>query len=298
LLQITDQDVLQNFLSDNSREKVLREIALGKIEDPEMLTRIARNEPDLKLLEATLTNIKNTDALLDIAKSAQYKLTRKLIIARADSYWRKDLGLVSVHFNVGQFQTEVRVTVKNNSRDLAYDRLRYTFDFMAGVDPEMAPQFSGTIEPGENEMLSSWLSGDWGSTINDQTVIFLIDATPILPDGAVDLTELGEVPEKASTNQPPVISETAIWKHTTIADGIFGDLRGVTTEIFITATDPDGDVLTYEWQVSNGTLSADRPVASWNRIIENGAVKDGTITVSVDDGNGGHASRTFSSEGQ
>jgi hypothetical protein len=73
-----------------------------------------------------------------------------------------------------------------------------------------------------------------------------------------------------------------------------GVLVGVTTEITIAATDPDGDPLTYSWSVSNGSVTWDGPAALWQRELRNGNVVDGSITVTVADGRGGSASFTYS----
>ncbi|MCD4748464.1 MAG: hypothetical protein K8R59_03745 [Thermoanaerobaculales bacterium] len=294
LSQITSEDTLAEIALAETMDKTLREEAVRHIEDPNVLVQIAKGESNLDMLMTALRRIPDTSSLLEIAGTARYRLTRELLRARIDSHWRRELGLVSVKFNIGTYQTELTVTVTNHGQDKAYTTLRYKLGFMGQIDADRAPELSGTVEPGETETLTAWLSGDWRSTLHDQSVLILLNANPILPGGAVDLTALGEVPTDLGANHAPTIAEQALWKHTTITDQFFGDLKRMTTEVIIHATDPNGDILTYEWSASNGTLDVNRPIASWERVVVDGKAKSGTISVTVDDGRGGRVSRTFS----
>lgn len=296
LSQISDYGVLEKILTLESLDKSLREDTVRKVKNQAVLAKIARDESDQKMLEATLTNLDDPEVLLDVARTARYVLTRRIIIARIDSQWRRDLDLVSVRFNVGRVNTDLKVTVKNHSQDVAYDRLLCKFVSMNGINLNTGLELDGRIEPGKTETLTMSLAGDWGSTITDQSSVIILKANPVLPNKAIDLTASGESADNLEDNHSPIISETAVWKHITTTDGISGDIRGVTTEVFVDATDPDGDVLTYEWSVSNGTFTANRPIATWERPVHNKTVQSGTITVRVDDGRGGHATRTFTSD--
>ena len=79
-------------------------------------------------------------------------------------------------------------------------------------------------------------------------------------------------------NQVPTISGL-IADPATVAPG------GAST-ITCTATDPDGDALTYAWTATGGTISGTGSAVSW---IAPGAEGTYTITVTVDDGKGGTA---------
>lgn len=68
-----------------------------------------------------------------------------------------------------------------------------------------------------------------------------------------------------------------------------GRLIGATTTITILtpATDQDGDAVTYTWSASNGSIAGNGLVGVWTRVIENGRVKKGVVTVIAADGLGG-----------
>lgn len=74
-----------------------------------------------------------------------------------------------------------------------------------------------------------------------------------------------------------------------------GRLVGAVTTITITtpATDQDGDSLTYGWSASNGAITGNGLTATWQRVIESGRVKKGSVTVIASDGRGGSAQVNF-----
>jgi hypothetical protein len=78
-------------------------------------------------------------------------------------------------------------------------------------------------------------------------------------------------------------------------DPTTGFLVGATTTInaLTPAVDPDGDVLTYTWTASNGSITASGLSATWTRVIEFGRPKPGTATVTASDGKGGSAPFDF-----
>jgi hypothetical protein len=295
LLRLTDQGTLADIALSRSADAEQRADAVRRIEDKTLLVRIAKGESRLDVLQAALDQLKDEAQLLDIARTARYALTRRLVIARLDSHWRKELSMASPTAKIGRSQTEIGVTLTNAGRDLAYSGLRYWFPGMQSVDPDKAPSLYGVIEPGTTKTLTEYLSGDWSSFLRGQSALALVAAEPILPGGAMDLTVGGTAAPVAGANHPPAIHEQASWRQTRTSN-LVGDITGMTSEILITAIDPDGDALTYDWSVSNGTVEASRPIAKWLRIVRAGRVEGGRITVTVEDGRGGRATRSFVSE--
>ena len=80
-------------------------------------------------------------------------------------------------------------------------------------------------------------------------------------------------------NNPPVISSL-----TPSAESV---APGGSCTINCTASDPDGDTLTYDWSATGGTITGTAGSASWDAPVAEGTY---TISVSVSDGHGGTAS--------
>ncbi|NJM41957.1 MAG: carboxypeptidase regulatory-like domain-containing protein [Anaerolineae bacterium] len=76
-----------------------------------------------------------------------------------------------------------------------------------------------------------------------------------------------------------------------------GRLTGAVTTIKISsATDADGDTLTYAWSASSGSIievSTDGLTGKWSRVISAGRIQPGTVTIVVSDGRGGTANATL-----
>lgn len=86
-----------------------------------------------------------------------------------------------------------------------------------------------------------------------------------------------------TTNHPPVIdSLTTEWEKLRKAS---------TSTIECTASDPDGDSLSYIWSVDGGNISGEGPFVTW---VAPNAYGIYTITVTVTDGRGGDASESIS----
>jgi YD repeat-containing protein len=94
-------------------------------------------------------------------------------------------------------------------------------------------------------------------------------------------------------NLAPRISDR-VTRTTAFSYDAAGDLVGAKTTIVITATDAEGDPLTYEWAVVTGTISGNGPTAVWNRPISMGRPVPGNVTVTVTDAKGNRSTRTFS----
>jgi hypothetical protein len=70
-------------------------------------------------------------------------------------------------------------------------------------------------------------------------------------------------------------------------------IGAVTTIIGPSATDPDGDQLSYSWSVSNGSIVGNGNTAMWLRLVSSGSEQTGTATLTVSDGRGGIDYHTF-----
>lgn len=86
--------------------------------------------------------------------------------------------------------------------------------------------------------------------------------------------------EKGS-NSDPLIADVVFNPATINANGI--------TNVSVSASDPDGDKLTYTYSVSGGTISNAGPDVQWMLPATAG---EHTLTATADDGNGGQAAKT------
>jgi hypothetical protein len=80
--------------------------------------------------------------------------------------------------------------------------------------------------------------------------------------------------QKIQANRPPVIEQVG---------GPTGWAPSSEGEFSVTATDPDGDTLTYSWLADNGTLKQEGSKATW---ISPAVMGKYQITAIVNDGNG------------
>ena len=128
--------------------------------------------------------------------------------------------------------------------------------------------------------------GAWGSrkaqvNLNDPGDTFTLTATATNPKGtATDSIDLSW-----ECNRPPAITDIVM----------IGDhFVGITYTISVSASDPDGDTLSYNWSVDGGSLSsATGNSVDWTMPATAGNYQ---ITVDADDGNGGTDARTESVE--
>lgn len=91
-------------------------------------------------------------------------------------------------------------------------------------------------------------------------------------------------------NNPPAFAPSALLSsvHTEYTRDSDNKITGaVTTFGSPTATDPDGDVLSYGFSVSTGSIVASPQGGVWTRAISDGAELPGTITITASDGKGG-----------
>lgn len=73
-----------------------------------------------------------------------------------------------------------------------------------------------------------------------------------------------------------------------------GQLAGAVTKIKISpAIDPDGDRLSYSWRATNGSIVGHGLTATWKRLFVSGAVKNGNVMVTANDGRGGTETYTL-----
>ena len=88
---------------------------------------------------------------------------------------------------------------------------------------------------------------------------------------------------KEEENKAPTISSVVVNPATVNANGI--------ATVSVTATDPDGDALTYSYVVSGGSIAGNGASATWTAPAVEGA---NSVTVTVTDGKGGQASSNAS----
>ncbi|PLW96777.1 MAG: hypothetical protein C0591_08065 [Marinilabiliales bacterium] len=88
---------------------------------------------------------------------------------------------------------------------------------------------------------------------------------------------------KDEENKAPTISSVLVNPSTVNANGV--------ATVSVTANDPDGDALTYAYNVSGGAIVGNGASATWTAAAMEGAY---SVTVTVTDGNGGQASSNAS----
>ena len=93
--------------------------------------------------------------------------------------------------------------------------------------------------------------------------------------------------DQPPTDEPPV-------NQSPVVDRLFSDYRSVkratATTIECSASDPDGDELSYAWSATGGSIDGEGAVISWLAPEESGTY---TITVTVADGRGGQATEAI-----
>jgi hypothetical protein len=145
---------------------------------------------------------------------------------------------------------------------------------------------AGTIVAGQGtRRLTVNHKSSGGATITATVTVSnlnLSDCTNLIKDDCSTYIEPGGLP-----NQPPTVGLSADKVDIKVCPGnpALADPRDSIVKLFTTATDPDGDTLTYSYKVSGGKiLEAEGPNAMWR--LSN--VKSGkyTATVTVSDGKG------------
>jgi len=135
--------------------------------------------------------------------------------------------------------------------------------------------------------------GSWGPlktqiNLNSPTDLYTLTATATNSEGtATDslLLSWGCSPVTRDANNDPIVYDINIVGGTPLywPESKYG--------IYAVASDPDGDNLTYEWSVSGGsTEDTNNNPAAWNTPDTGGTY---TITVTINDGNGGIANKTI-----
>jgi hypothetical protein len=107
------------------------------------------------------------------------------------------------------------------------------------------------------------------------------DVTVTVTDGAGG-EAMGQVTITVRANEPPYI-------YSLVADADWTTPSG-SLQVTCNATDPDGDELSYEWSASGGSITGTDAAVDWIAPNEIGMYD---ITVLVDDGRGGNATRTI-----
>jgi hypothetical protein len=144
-------------------------------------------------------------------------------------------------------------------------------------------------DPDGDELSYNWSASAGEAGGDGDTVIWTAPASEGSYSVAVVVTDGhgGEVMDYVAitvrTNDPPTIGSL-------IADAEWTSPSG-TLQVTCTASDPDGDELSYEWSTSGGDISGTGSVASWSAPQEVGTY---SVTVVVRDGYGGEATGSVS----
>lgn len=186
-----------------------------------------------------------------------------------------------------------------------------TFDTTAwGIPPVTYPEFKSLAWDGQH----LWYTADDLSYVYEIAVnssgatatatATATDATPtatstpvkgylsvLVKQGAPTSTPTPTItPQPGGNHAPAFPSPCKIDTSTTNQYDGSGRLIGATTSITVcAATDLDGDVLTYSWSATNGTIVGNGRSATWQRLLENGRIQGGSATVTATDGRGGTA---------
>jgi hypothetical protein len=134
-----------------------------------------------------------------------------------------------------------------------------------------------TVEFNKDDSGGAWGSKKAQINLNDPGDTFTLTATATNPKGtATDSIDLSW-----ECNRPPEITDIVMT----------GDhFVGVTYTMSVSASDPDGDTLSYNWSVNGGSLiSTTGNAVDWTMPATAG---DYQITVEADDGNGGNDQKT------
>jgi len=125
---------------------------------------------------------------------------------------------------------------------------------------------SGTLTPDGNE--ATWVAPLTAG-------IYFISCTVVDGYGASDAATIAI--EVIKGNAVPVIISLTADNTTVFPDG--------TVLLTCTAEDDDGDILTYSWECTNGSLTPDGSTATWTAPDSSGTY---SISCAVTDGNDGH----------
>jgi len=142
-------------------------------------------------------------------------------------------------------------------------------------------------DPDGDELSYAWSASRGSISGESSTVIWTAPAAPGNYTIIVKVTDgrggeaATELIIKVAPNQPPLISLTAEPQRVK---------KAMTSTIQCTASDPDGDKLSYTWSASRGKISGKGSAATWTAPDAFGTY---TITVTVTDGRGGQATETI-----
>jgi len=95
----------------------------------------------------------------------------------------------------------------------------------------------------------------------------------------------------AEQNKPPVVSDIIVRDRKTQVTVNYA-VPGTQYDLFVNASDPDGDALTFNWNVTHGTLSnSNSNPALWASPYST-SITYVTLSLTVSDGKGGVVTRT------
>ncbi len=180
---------------------------------------------------------------------------------------------------------------------------------IAGVPAKISSTTQFTVTFTFSEAVTGFATGDVTVSGGTKGMLTGVSGTMytlgVTPAGSADIVvtvTANSATDGINTGPPSAVSATAIWEDDTPTDvnenpevsascNPCAVLRGGEVRLKATATDLDGDPLSYVWSAPKGDFTgpADEPVARWTAPAELGTI---TIRVEVTDGRGGAASAT------
>lgn len=98
-------------------------------------------------------------------------------------------------------------------------------------------------------------------------------------------------PAPGQNRMPLVVA--AISVENRIALGPTGRQEALTTTVSVSASDPDGDPLTFTWKASNGSINPSGGRVVWRRPVEFGRALEGMLVLEVQDDKGNKTTRAW-----
>jgi hypothetical protein len=174
-----------------------------------------------------------------------------------------------------------------------------TISSVAAADSTVSTGEDTTIsltatDPDGDTLTYSWTATDGDITGTGSSVVWTPPSTPgtyIITVTVSDGKGGSHTSSTSVTVEPVVVNKNPVI--TSVTPGSATVPPGGSTTVTCTATDPDGDPLTYSWQASLGTISGTGNSVTWDAPMTEGVY---SIQCDVEDGRGGNAHRNTNVE--